>query len=163
MQIEEPSLISRSIMSRTMQLPARYRYDPRWQIVAMSWMFVAALTVASFVSAAYAPQLIGIALSLLAVFSMFGLATTVRRYAFARHLTVDEDGIWLPSGFLRANPRRIVFAEVSEVWEAFIPRTVVLCLRSHGKTYELLSTLLADHDTYLEVAGYIYSRVERAA
>ena len=55
-----------------MNLPARYPYDPRWQIVAMAWTFVATLTIASFISAAYFPRHLGIALSLLAVF--IGLA-----------------------------------------------------------------------------------------
>ena len=102
---------------------------------------------------------VAIALSFLAVFVILGLLSTLRRYAFPRHLVVDEEGVWLPSGFLHLNVRRVVFAEVSDVWEAFIPRTVALCLRSQGKTYEVVSTLLPDHETYLEVAGYISSAV----
>ena len=57
----------------------------------------------------------------------------------------------------------VEFAEISDVWEVFIPRTVALCLRSQGKTYELVSTLLPEHKTYLEVAEFIYSRVVRSA
>ncbi len=125
----------------------------------MLWTFVAALTIASFVSGTYVPRALGIALSLLAVFLILGLLSALRRYTFPRHLVVDEEGVWLPSGFLRLNVRRVVFAEISDVWEAFIPRTAALCLRSQGKTYEVVSALLPDHETYLEVAGYIYSRV----
>jgi len=145
-----------------MNLPARYPYDPRWQIVAMLWTFVAALTIVSFISGAYVPRALGIALSLLAAFVGLGALCTLRRYAFPRYLVVDEEGVWLPSGILRLNVRRVVFAEISDVWEAFIPRTVALCLRSQGKTYEVVSTLLPDHKTYLEVAEYIYSRVVRS-
>lgn len=142
-----------------MNLPAQYPYDPRWQIVAMLWTFVAALTIASLVSGAYVPRALGIAVGLLAVFAILGLLITLRRYTFPRHLVVDERGVWLPSGFLRLNVRRVVFAEISDAREAFIPCTAALCLRSQGKTYEVVSTLLPDHETYLEVAGYIYSRV----
>jgi hypothetical protein len=145
-----------------MNLPVRYPYDPRWQIVAMLWAFVAALTIASVIASAYAPRELVIALCLLAVFVGLGALATLRRYAFPRYLMVDEEGVWLPSGFLRLNVRRIVFAEISDVWESFIPRTVALCLRSQGKTYELLSSLLPDHKTYLEVAEFIYSRVVRS-
>jgi hypothetical protein len=142
-----------------MNVPARYPYDPRWQILAMLWTYVAALAIASFISGAYAPKALGITLGLLAVFVGLSALSTLRRYAFPRYLVVDEEGVWLPSGFMRMDVRRVVFAETSAVWEAFLPRTVALCLRCHGKTFEVLSTLLPDHETYLEVAGYIYSRI----
>jgi hypothetical protein len=142
-----------------MNLPARYPYDPRWQIVAIPWACAAALAIASFVPGAYAPRARGIVLGLLAVFVILGLLIALRRYAFPRHLLIDEEGIWLPSGFLRLDVRRVAFAEISDVWEAFIPCTVALCLRSQGRTYEVISTLLPDHGTYLAVAGYIDSRV----
>jgi hypothetical protein len=142
-----------------MNVPARYPYNPRWQIVAMCWTFVAALTIPTVILSAYGPRSFGIPLGLLAIFLVLSVLSTLRRYAFPRELVLDEKGVWLPSGFLRLNVRRVVFAEISDVWEAFIPRTVVLCIRCQGKTYELTSTLLADHETYLEVAGYIYSRV----
>jgi hypothetical protein len=142
-----------------MNVPASYPYNPRWQIIAMCWAFVAAFTIAIIICAAYVPEALGIAVSLLAVFAGLGALITLRRYAYPRSLVVDEDGAWVPSGFLHMNVRRVVYAEVSDVWEVFLPRTVALCLRSEGKTYEVVSTLLSDHKTYLEVAGYIYSRV----
>jgi hypothetical protein len=145
-----------------MNLPAQYPYNPRWQIVAILWAFVAVLTLASFIASAFAPKDLVIALCLLAVFFGLGALSTLRHHAFPRYLVVDEEGVWLPRGFLRLNVRRVIFADVSDIWEAFIPRTVALCLRSHGKTYEVLSTLLPNHKTYLEVAGFIYSRVERS-
>ncbi len=67
----------------------------------------------------------------------------------------EEEGQSVPV----LNVRRLVFAEIPDVWEAFIPCTAALCLRSQGKTYEVVLTLLPDHETYLEVAGYIYSLV----
>jgi len=142
-----------------MNVPARYPYNPRWQIVAMCWTFVAALTIAVFVFGAYSPRALGIAVSLLTVFAGMGVLATLRLCAFPRALVVDEEGLWLPSGFLRLNVRGVVFAEISDVGEAFAPRTAALCLRSRGKSHEVVSTLLTDHETYLEVAGYIYSRV----
>jgi hypothetical protein len=142
-----------------MNVPAQYPYNPRWQIVAMCWTFAAALTIVSFSLGAYVQRALVIVIGLLMVFVGLGVLTTLRRYVFPRHLVLDEEGVWLPSGFLRLNVRRVAFAETSDIWEAFIPRTVALCLRSRGKTYEVVSTLLPDHETYLEVAGYIYSRV----
>jgi hypothetical protein len=139
-----------------MKAPTRYRYDPRWELVAFFWTATAGLLIV--VLAGYLPRALGIAPGLL--FSGFGVLLTVRRYAFPRSLVVDEEGVWIPSGFLRMNVRRVVFAETSAVWEAFLPLTAVLSLRSHGKTFEIVSTLLPDHECYLAVGGYIYSRVE---
>jgi hypothetical protein len=139
-----------------MKASTRYRYDPRWELVAFFWTGTAVLLIV--VLAGCLPKALGIAPSLL--FAGFGVLLTVRRYAFPRSLVVDEEGVWIPSGFLRMNVRRVVFAETSAVWEAFLPFTVVLCLRCHGKTFEVVSTLLPDHKTYQFVGGYIYSRVE---
>lgn len=142
-----------------MNLPARYPYNPRRQIVAIPWACAAALAIAGFVSGAHTPRARGIALGLAAAFAAFGLLIALRRYAFPRDLVIDEEGIWLPSGFLRLHARRVAFAEISGIREAFIPCTAVLCLRSRGRTYEVISTSLPDHETYLAVAGYIDSRV----
>ena len=139
-----------------MTAPARYRYDPRWELVALCWTFAAGLSIVVLVG--YFPRALSIAASLL--FAGLGVLVTLRRYAFPRYLVLDEEGVWLPSGFMRMNVRRVVFAETSNVWEAFLPRTVVLCLRYHGKTFEVVSTLLPDHETYLAVGRYICSRVE---
>jgi hypothetical protein len=139
-----------------MTAPARYRYDPRWEMVALCWTFAAGLSIV--VLAGYVPRALSIAASL--IFAGLGVLITLRRYAFPRFLVLDEEGVWLPSGFLRMNVRRVVFAETSDVWEVFLPRTVVLCLRCHGKTFEVHSNFLPDHETYLAVGGFICSRVE---
>jgi hypothetical protein len=139
-----------------MNAQARYRYDPRWELLALSWTAAAGLLIV--VLAGYIPRALGIPASLL--FAGLGAILTLRRYAFPRCLVLDGEGVWLPSGFMRMNVRRVVFAETSAVWEAFLPLAVVLCLRCHGKTFEVVSTLLPDHESYLAVGGYIYSRVE---
>jgi hypothetical protein len=137
-----------------MKLPARFRYDPRWQITAFIWAIAAALAIVALTG--YLPRALGVALS--ALFAGGGVLLTLRRFVFTRSVVLDEEGVWLPSGFMRTKVRRVVFAEVSAVWEAFLPLTVVLCLRCHGKTFEVVSTLFPDHETYLTVGGYIYSR-----
>jgi len=140
-----------------MKAPAQYRYDPRWELVVFCWTGAASLPIV--VLAGYFPGVLGIAASVL--FAGLGLLITLRRYAFPRSLVLDEEGVWLPSGFMRMNVRRVVFAETSAVWEAFLPfRTAVLCLRCHGKTFEVHSTLLPDSESYQAIGQYICSRVE---
>lgn len=131
--------------------PARYQYDPPWVLVAFPWTLAVGLVIV--VLAGYFPSVLGIVASL--GFALLGTLTTLRRYAFPRSLVIDEEGLWLPSGFLRMNVRRVLFAEVSDVWEAFLPFTAVLCLRSHGKTFEIVSTLLPNHETYQAVGESI--------
>jgi hypothetical protein len=134
----------------------RCRYDPRWQVIVMGWGIAAGLLIL-FLASGF-PKSFGISVS--AFFSVLAGLSTVRRCFFSRTLELDEEGMWLPSGFLRLQMRRVVFAEVTDAWEAFLPRMVVLCLRYHGKTLEVSSIFLPDHETYLAVAGYIYSRVK---
>ncbi len=138
-----------------MTAPVRDRYDPPWYTVAICWTFAAGLLIV-FLSG-YFPRA-SIAASLF--FGVFGVLLTLRRYAFPRFLVLDEEGVWLPSGFLCMNVRRVVFAETSAVWEAYLLRWPVLCLRCHGKTLEVLSAFLPDHETYLVVGRSIYSRLE---
>jgi hypothetical protein len=139
-----------------MKVPARYRYDPRWQLVALLGTCAAGFPIV--VLTGYFPRALGIAASLL--FAGLGVLITLRRYAFPRSLVLDEEGVWIPSGFMRMNARRVVFAETSAVWEAFLPfRTVVLCLRCHGKTFEVHSTFLQDSESYQAIGQYICSRV----
>ena len=100
---------------------------------------------------------LGIAASLL--FAGLGVLIMLRRYAFPRSLVLDQEGVWIPSGFMRMNVRRVLFAETSAVWEAFLPfRTAVLCLRCHGKTFEVHSTFLPDSESYQGIDRHICSR-----
>ncbi len=101
---------------------------------------------------------LGIAGSVLGV--LLGLLFTIRRHLFPRFLVIDEDGLWIPSGFMLTKPRRVVFAEVSDIWEAYLPGTLALCLKCYRKTFDIRSSLLADHKTYLTVGEYICSRIE---
>ena len=142
-----------------MEAPARYRYDPRWEILACYWIAFAGLLIV--VLAVPFPR----ALSVPATFFIAGLGAllTLRRYAFPRSLVLDQEGAWLPGGFMRMHVRRVVFAETIDFWEAFLPFNMpVLCLRCRGKTHEVNSTLLADGETYQAVAEYICSRVVAA-
>ena len=138
-----------------MKVPARYRYDPRWQLVALLWTCTAGFPIV--VLTGYFPRALGIAASLL--FAGLGVLIMLRRYAFPRSLVLDQEGVWIPSGFMRMNVRRVLFARDSAVWEAFLPfRTAVLCLRCHGKTFEVHSTFLPDSESYQGIDRHICSR-----
>ncbi len=129
-----------------MDLPARYPYNPSRKLVAGAWAWGAfGLAVAVF-ARGFATQLgelgiagsmlggLGIAGSVLGV--LLGLLFTIRRHLFPRFLVIDEDGLWIPSGFMLTKPRRVVFAEVSDIWEAYPPGTLALCLKCYRKTFD---------------------------
>ena len=80
-----------------MMTPAQYRYDPPWQFVAFSWTVVAGFLIAVF---GRVPPRGPSASPRAAPFAALGVLITLRRYAFPRTLVLDEDGVWLPSGFL---------------------------------------------------------------
>ena len=137
-----------------MNPPDQYPYNPRWWLAALSWTLALGLMLPAV--AGYLPGTFGFACL---GHAALGLLLALRRLAFPRSLVLDEEGIWLPSGFLRRNVRRVPFAEVSAAWEAILPfNTRVLCLRCRGKTFEVVSTLLPDFESYRAVVDLIASR-----
>jgi hypothetical protein len=133
-----------------------YRYDPHWRVLAFIWALAASFAILAVAGWHHRTFAFGAS----ALFLCLGVPLTLRRVAFTRSLVVDEDGIWLPTGFMRVNVRRVLFAEVTAVWESFLPFTAVLCLRSRDKTFEVLSTLMPDAESYQAVGRYILTRVK---
>jgi hypothetical protein len=139
-----------------MDAPARYRYDPPWQYAAVAGILAAGVAIA--VSTGYCPRSIGVIA--ITVFGASGACFALRRYAFPRYLVIENDGVWIPSGFLRMHVRHLDFAEISALWVAPLVGMEVICLRHRGKTFEICSALLPDFASYQAVGESIFSRLE---
>ena len=139
-----------------MNAPVHDRYDPPPWLVALFWAFA----VGSWIAGWSVGLLRTLGIAGLG-FAVFGGLMVMRRLAFPRSLVIDEEGLWIPSGFLRMDVRRVLFADITEVWEVPLPfRTMVLCLRARGRTFEVNSTLMPDAESYLAVGQSICSRLE---
>jgi hypothetical protein len=143
-----------------MDSKARYPYDPSRKLAAGAWALTIFGLAVAILARGFATGVLGPGIAAIVLGVLLGLLCTIRRHGFPRFLVIDEEGVSIPSGFMRAKPRRVVFAEVSDLWEAFLPGSVVLCLRCHRKTFEIHSSFLADHQTYLTVGESICARVE---
>jgi len=92
---------------------------------------------------------------------ILGLLATVRRLAFKGHLMLDQDAITLPTGFGRVRTKRIPYASIERVWETRLPLTVVLSLATKEGKFEVVSTMLPDHGSYIAVGKFLYAQVGR--
>jgi hypothetical protein len=140
-----------------MNLPSQYSYNLRWRFIVFAlgagfaWLTVMGLECTCW------PH--GFMLWFGALPIVLGLLAIVRRLAFKGHLMLDEDAITLPTGFGRVRTKRIPYASIQRVWETRLPLTVVLSLATKEGKFEVLSTMLPDHRSYIDVGKFLYAQV----
>jgi len=143
-----------------MNLPCRYSYNPRLPLVfllfggGLAWLLVGALVCGC------RPHGFVLWFGLAPI--ILGLLATVRRLAFKCALVLDEDALVLPTGFGRVRTTRIPYTSIERVWETSLPFTTVLSLATKGGKFEVVSTMLPDAPSYVEVGKFLTSHSSRA-
>ena len=89
-----------------MNLPTQYPYNPSARLISFSFIGGAAYLVVMGLVCGRKPG--GIALWWSGAPIVLGLLLAVRRLAFKRHLLLDKDTLWLPSGLLRVRTVRVL-------------------------------------------------------
>jgi hypothetical protein len=84
-----------------------------------------------------------------------GLILTVRRLAFKCHLVLDEDALILPTGFGRVRTTRTPYTSIERVRETSLPFTTVLSVATKEGKFEVVSTMLPDARSYVEVGKFL--------
>ena len=143
-----------------MNLPSQYSYNPRLSLIfllfggGLAWLLVGAIVCGcrpnGFV------LWFGLAPIILA------LLVIVRRLAFKCFLVLEEDALILPTGFGRVRTTRIPYASIERVWETSLPFTTVLSVATKEGKFEVVSMMLPDTRSYLDVGKFINSRSSRA-
>ena len=140
-----------------MSIPLRYPYNPSRKLIALGSLGGAPLMVlAELGLCPRTPALVGT--GVLSV--LYGLLV-LRRCALPRSLVLDDDSLWLPTGFLQMYVTRVRFAEIDALWERELPlRQVVLSLRSGGRTLDIFASFLPDEASYHAVDEFLLAHVE---
>ena len=94
---------------------------------------------------------------------MLALLLGVRRVAFDRRLLLDNDEMILPTGFLQTRTSRIAYASIKRVWRHYLPATVVLRVATEKRTYEIMSTLFPDNESYLALEEFLNLKAQENA
>jgi hypothetical protein len=142
-----------------MNLPSQYSYHLRWRIIVFAFgVEFVYLTVMGLECNCW-PHGFVLWVGVLPI--ILGLFAIVRRLAFKSHLTLDREAITLPTGFGRVRTERIPYASIERVWETRLPLTVILYLATKEGKFEVLSTMLPDHGSYIDVGKFLYAQVGR--
>ncbi len=87
------------------------------------------------------------------------LILAVRRILFKRCLLLDNDGMILPIGPLQMRTARVEYVSIQRVWRHYLPLTVVLRVSTEKRTFEILSTLLPDDESYRALEAFLTRKV----
>jgi hypothetical protein len=142
-----------------MNLPRQYSYNPRWSLVFLLFGGVLAWLVVVGLACGCRPH--GFVLWFALALSILGLLSTVRRLAFKCYLVLDKDALLLPTGFGRVRTKRVPYASIERIWETRLPFTVVLSVGTKEGKFEVVSAMLPDAGSYIEVGRFLYAQVNR--
>jgi hypothetical protein len=144
-----------------MNLPRQYSYNLRWWFIGLSvGSGLALLTIVAFECGCW-PHGFGLWFGLIPIVG--GLFHTVRRLAFNCQLVLDNDTVAFPTGLGRIRTKRVPYSSIERVWEICLPlKTVVLCIGTSEGKFEVVSMMLPDTASYIEVGKFLYAQVERS-
>lgn len=128
----------------------RYPYNPRWKPSLGILVFGVALFAFGFLRARFSWFVGGFGIAL----SLLGGALILRRIAFPRYIDADEYSILIPSGILRAFPRRLVFGDIISIHEG-----ASLTLRTSQQSFEIVYDLLPNEAAYSAIKEHISDRL----
>jgi hypothetical protein len=142
-----------------MNLPCQYSYNPRLWLVALTlgaglaWLTVVGLSCGCW------PHGFTLWFGLLPI--MLGLFVAGRRLIFRCYLVLDRDALILPTGFGWVRTTRIPYTSIERVWETRLPFTVVLSVTTKEGKFEVVSAMLPDAGSYIEVGKFLYAQADR--
>ena len=144
-----------------MELPHQYPYNPRVRLIlfvlgtGLLWIAV------QWLSWGRLPTGFSLWFALVLVTLAFILA--VRRTAFERYLLLDSDSMVLPTGLFQIGTTRIPYSSIVRVWRHYLPATVVLRVATQNRTFDIVSVLLPDNESYRALEGFLIVKAQENA
>ena len=94
-------------------------------------------------------------------FGILGLALGLRRVVFKRTILLRDNDMLFPTGFMQHKVVLVPYAEISELRQYQLPQTHVITFRCGEVKHQLVSTLMPDDETYVEVCNFLALRTGR--
>ncbi len=139
-----------------MNLPSQYSYNPRLWLVALTFgAGFAWLTLMGFECGCW-PHGFSLWFGVLPI--MLGLFATVRRFLFKSYLVLDKDALVVPTRFGRVRTKRVPYTSIERVWETRLPFAVVLSVATKEGKFEVVSTMLPDTNSYIDIGKFLYAK-----
>ena len=148
-----------------MRLPAEIPYNPRAMLFVLILALGALLWIGSFLS--QIPPKVALLGSLIA--GALVVVLGIRRLLFKRTLTLRENDMVIPTGFMQLWSTTVAYAQLSEFRAypfsvPFFSRSLHVdsfTFRNGERTLQLSSILMPDDETYLEVCHFLAERAGR--
>jgi len=86
-----------------------------------------------------------------------------RRTAVERYLLLDSDSMVLPTGLFQIGTTRIPYSSIVRVWRHYLPATVVLRVGTQNRTFDIVSVLLPDNESYRALEGFLIVKAQENA
>jgi tetratricopeptide (TPR) repeat protein len=137
-----------------MDLPRQFSYDPNWRLISVVLAAGAGVLALVAIQGEYSRP--GIALG--GALIILALLPVVRRLAFKRFVVLGPTALTLPTGLLHSHMVEIPYSDITRAWENHLPLTTVLCIVTEARRYNILSTLLPDPQSYLDLRGFIFNQ-----
>ena len=161
-----------------MEIPSRYPYNPKWQIILACAVFFGACS--AFMGYKASHNTVGLIINGIitlgptaatvfywviasggAGFVLLALLLTVRRIASPRVLEVGVDALLLPHGRFQSQISRLAYADIEGVSEVQVSGQTFLYVIAGGLRYTITASLFSDIATYRMVRDFLVSHAPK--
>jgi|ERR1051326_340733 hypothetical protein len=139
-----------------MELPHQYRYDLRPGLILFVFGSGVLWIAVEWLSWGYMPTGFSLWFGLVPV--VLACISGVRRMAVAHYLLLDNETMVLPTRPFQMRTAKIQYTSIKRVWRHYLPLTVVLRVAIENQTFEILSTLLPDNESYRAVEEFLVQK-----
>jgi hypothetical protein len=136
-----------------MELPHQYPYNPRLRLILLVFGSGLLWIAVQWLSWGRMPTGFSLWFGLIPI--GLALIVGVRRISAERHLLLDNDSMVLPTGLFQMRTARIEYTSIKAVWQHYLPWTVVLRVATEKRTFEIVSTLLPDNESYRALEEFL--------
>ena len=136
-----------------MELAHQYPYNPRLRLILLVFGCGLLWIAVQWLSWGHMPT--GFSLWFGFIPIALALMLGVRRISVERFLLLDNDGMVLPTGLFQMGTARIEYASIKRVWRHYLPATVVLRVATEKHTFEIVSMLLPDNESYRAIEEFL--------
>jgi len=136
-----------------MELPHQYPYNLRLRLILFVFGIGLLWIAVQWLSWGQMPT--GFSLWFGFIPIALALINGVRCILFKRYLLLDNDSMVLPIGPLQMWTARVEYVSIKRVWRHYLPLTVVLRVATEKRTFEILSTLLPDNESYRALEAFL--------
>jgi len=137
-----------------MELPHQYPYKPRLRPILLLFGSGLLWIAVQWLSRGHMPTGFSLWFGLIPI--ALALIVGVRRISVGRYLLLDNDSMVLPTGLFQMRTARIEYTSIKRIWRHYLPfATVVLRVATEKHTFEIVSMLLPDNESYRALEEFL--------